>query len=145
MSTPPRSLARMLNELTHTDRFQFVDVLRMLQQVFVSHDTDDVESQFGVGLPSTTPAIGDVRARVAQPWFFARVLAFLGLAFVAVLVAYQATDNPLLVPALVFTGSFATPIAVAIFFSNVIFQPIYPCMRSCACSSGVASWVLCSR
>lgn len=116
MTKQPRPVASMLNEITHTDRFQFADVLKMFQRVFVRHAADDVEAQFGVGLPSTTPSIGAVQDRVAQPWFFTRVLVFLGLAFLAVLIAYRATANPLLVPAVVFTGSFAAPIAVAIFF-----------------------------
>ena len=116
MTKPQRSVASMLNEVTHTDRFQFADVLQMFQQVFTRHTADDVEEQFGVGLPSTTPSIGSVRDRVAHPWFFSRVLMFLGLAFLAVLIAYRVTGNLLLVPALVFTGSFAAPIAVAIFF-----------------------------
>jgi protease PrsW len=116
MTKQTRSVASMLNEITHTDRFQFADILKMFQRVFVRHTADDVEAQFGVGLPSTTPPIGAVRDRVAQPWFFSRVLLFFGLAFVAVLITYRATGVINLVPALVFTGSFAAPIAVAIFF-----------------------------
>jgi len=106
----------MLSEITHTDRFHLPDVLEMFQKVFVRHSAEDVESQFGVGLQSTTPPIATVQDRVAHPWFFTRVLAFFGLAFLAVLITYRAMGNPVLVPALVFTGSFATPIAVAIFF-----------------------------
>jgi RsiW-degrading membrane proteinase PrsW (M82 family) len=116
MTTPHRSVASTLSELTHTDPFRLADVLQMFQQVFMRHDADDVEAQFGVGLPSTTPSLGTVRDRVAHPWFFTRVLMFFGLAFVALLIAYRATGNLNLVPALVFTGSFATPIAMAIFF-----------------------------
>ena len=116
MTEPWSSPVGKLNEITHTDPFRFADVLQMFQRVFLTHGTDEVEAQFGVGLPATTPPLGSVHARVARPWFFTRALLFLGLAFVAVLVSYRATGNPVLVPALVFTGSFAAPIAVAIFF-----------------------------
>lgn len=116
MTKQPRSPVGTLNEITHTDPFRLTDVLQMFGRVFVRHDSDDVEAQFGVGLPATTPPLGSVHDRVARPWFFARVLLFLGLAFVAVLIAYRATGNTNLVPALIFTGSFAAPIAVAIFF-----------------------------
>lgn len=116
MPEPWRSAVDKLNEITHTDPFRLTDVLQMLQHVFLRHGTDDVEAQFGVGLPSTTPSIGTVHDRVARPWFFARALMFLGLSFVTVFLAYRLTGNPNLVPALVFTGSFAAPIAVAIFF-----------------------------
>jgi len=111
-----RSAVDKLNEVTHTDPFRLTDLLQMFSRVFYRHDTDDVELQFGVGLPGTTPQIGSVHDRVARPWFFTRVLLFLGLAFVAVLVTYRLTGNTNLVPALIFTGSFAAPIAVAIFF-----------------------------
>ena len=116
MTKQPRSVASTLNEITHTDRFRLTDVFQMFQRVFLRHGSDEVEAQFGVGLPSTTPPIGDVHDRVARPWFFSRVLLFFGLAFFAVLITYRATGAANLVPALVFTGSFAAPVAVAIFF-----------------------------
>jgi RsiW-degrading membrane proteinase PrsW (M82 family) len=105
-----------LNDITHTDPFRLTDVLQMFSRVLKPHRTDDVEAQFGVGLPSNIPPLATVQDRVARPWFFARVLLFLGMAFMAVLIAYRATGNSKLMPALVFTGSFAAPIAVAIFF-----------------------------
>lgn len=109
--------AGRLNEVTQTDPFRLADVLRMFQRVFVLHGTDEVESQFGVGLPATTPPLSSVHDRVARPWFFTRALLFLGLAFVALLMTYRGSgNNPLLVPAIVFTGSFAAPLAMAIFF-----------------------------
>lgn len=111
-----RSAVGKLNEITHTDPFRLTDVLQMFSRVLLWHDTNDVEAQFGVGLPATTPQIGTVNDRVARPWFFTRVLLFIGLAFAAVLVTYRATGNTNLVPALIFTGSFAAPIAVAVFF-----------------------------
>ena len=116
MTNPRRNVANTLNEITHTDPFRLTDVLQMFQRVCGRHGTDDVEAQFGVGLPSTTPPIAAVQDRVARPWFFSRVLLFFGLAFLVVLVTYRATGNPNLVPALVFTGSFAGPLAVAVFF-----------------------------
>ena len=116
MTEPWRSAVGKLNEITHTDPFRFTDLLQMFQQVFLWHGTDDVEAQFGVGLPATTPPLGSVTDRVARPWFFTRALLFLGLAFAVVAVTYRATGNLNLVPALVFTGSFAAPVAVAIFF-----------------------------
>jgi RsiW-degrading membrane proteinase PrsW (M82 family) len=116
MTKPQRSVASTLNTFTHTDRFQLADVLQIFQRVFIRHDVDEVEAQFGVGLPSTTPPIAAVEDRVARPWFFSRALLFFGLGFIAVLGTYRATGNPNLIPALVFMGSFAGPIAVAIFF-----------------------------
>ena len=116
MTEPWRSAVGKLNEITHTDPFRFTDLLQMFQQVFLWHGTDYVEAQFGVGLPATTPPLGSVTDRVARPWFFTRTLLFLGLAFAVVAVTYRATGNLKLVPALVFTGSFAAPVAVAIFF-----------------------------
>jgi protease PrsW len=116
MPRPHSPVTGPLNDLTHTDPFRLTDVVQMFQRVFMRHDAGDVEAQFGVGLPLTTPPIRAVQDRVARPWFFTRVLAFLGLAFLAVLIAYRSTDNPVLLPALIFTGSFAAPIAVAIFF-----------------------------
>lgn len=116
MTKQARSPVNALNEITHTDPFRLTDVLQMFSRVFRRHDNDDVEAQFGVGLPATTPPLNAVHDRVARPWFFARVLFFLGLAFVAVFIAYRATGNTILLPALIFTGSFAAPLAVAVFF-----------------------------
>jgi RsiW-degrading membrane proteinase PrsW (M82 family) len=116
MTKQSRSPVGTLNEITHTDPFRLTDVLQMFSRVFLRHDSEDVETQFGVGLPATTPPLGAVHDRVARPWFFARVLLFLGLAFVIVLITYRATGYPVLVPAIVLTGSFAAPLAVAIFF-----------------------------
>jgi len=115
MAKPWHAIGK-LNEVTLTDPFRLTDVFQMFSRVWLVHDSGAVEAQFGVGLPATTPPLGSIVDRVARPWFFARALLFLSLAFLGVLIVYRATGNIILVPALVFTGSFAAPIAVAIFF-----------------------------
>lgn len=110
------NVAGRLTKATNTDPFRLADITHMFGSVFKAHSSDELEEHFGVGLPNTTPTITQVRDRVPQPWFFTRALLFLGLGFVALYFAFREFSNPNLIPALIFTGSFAAPLASALFF-----------------------------
>lgn len=110
------NVAGRLTKATNTDPVRLADISRMFASVFKAHSSDELEEHFGVGLPTTTPEIAQVRDRVPQPWFFTRALLFLGLGFAALYFAYREFSNPNLIPALIFTGSFAAPLATALFF-----------------------------
>lgn len=110
------NVAGRLAKATNTDPFRLADISHMFAGVFKAHSGDELEEHFGVGLPTTTPKISEVRDRVPQPWFFTRALLFLGLGFTALYFAYREFSNPNLIPALIFTGSFAAPLATALFF-----------------------------
>lgn len=76
----------------------------------------DVEHAFTVGTQETTPVVGTIASNWPQPWLFVRFGAGAILVFIGLLVAVAQFNNPLLIPGLLFVGSFAVPFASLIFF-----------------------------
>ncbi|GAB3990803.1 hypothetical protein GCM10028807_18730 [Spirosoma daeguense] len=77
---------------------------------------EDIENAFTVGTRQTTPVVGTIASNWPQPWLFLRFGGSALLLFVALFVAVVQFDNKLLIPGLLFVGSFAVPFASLIFF-----------------------------
>ena len=80
------------------------------------HDDRELERVFSAGLSSTTPSVREIDVSGPRPWVYSRVLAFLGLAFGALWLGLSRFDTPILLPGTILLGTFAVPIAVAVFF-----------------------------
>lgn len=76
----------------------------------------DVESAFTVGTRQTTPVLGTIAANWPQPWLFLRFGGSAILIFLGLYVAVAQFQNIVLIPGLLFVGSFAVPFASLIFF-----------------------------
>ncbi|MBM4107113.1 MAG: PrsW family intramembrane metalloprotease [Phycisphaerae bacterium] len=110
------SVAGRIAKATHTEKVEYAEVHSLFSEIFRRHNADEAEAHFGVGLASTTPSIEEVRHRKPQPWFFGRILAFLGVAFIALGIAWEQFTNINVLPGMIVTGSFAAPLAMAVFF-----------------------------
>ncbi len=77
---------------------------------------EDIESAFTVGTRQTTPAVGTIASNWPQPWLFLRFGGSALLLFLGLFIAVTQFQNELLIPGLLFVGSFAIPIASLIFF-----------------------------
>jgi len=110
------SVAGRIAKATHTEKVEYAEVHSLFSEIFRRHNADEAEAHFGVGLASTTPSIEEVRHRKPQPWFFGRILVFLGVAFIALGIAWEQFTNINVLPGMIVTGSFAAPLAMAVFF-----------------------------
>lgn len=77
---------------------------------------EDIESAFTVGTRQTTPAVGTIASHWPQPWLFLRFGGSALVVFVGLFLAVTQFQNELLIPGLLFVGSFAVPFASLIFF-----------------------------
>lgn len=110
------SVSGRIAQATHTERVDFDNVQSLFSDLFRGHSADEAEAHFGVGLASTTPPLELIRDRKPRPWFFGRILLFLGIAFLALCLAWEQFENINVLPGLIITGSFAAPLAMAVFF-----------------------------
>ncbi|MBD2700222.1 PrsW family intramembrane metalloprotease [Spirosoma sp. BT702] len=77
---------------------------------------EDIENAFTVGTRATTPVVGTIASHWPQPWLFLRFGGSAILLFITLYVAVTQFRNELLIPGLLFVGSFAVPFASLIFF-----------------------------
>jgi len=107
--------------LTGTDRIDRAQVGGLFSQVFRRHHETEAEQVFTAGLSTTTPALAAIDATTPRPWVYSRLLLFFGVAFLALWLTWREYLNPNLIPGIILIGSFASPLATAIFFyeSNV--------------------------
>ena len=74
------SFTTRLNSIAGTEKLEGFSLKEMFSEVFKRRPAEEVEEYFLVGTPKTTPAIEYVQTGWPKPWFFARVLMFLGIA-----------------------------------------------------------------
>jgi RsiW-degrading membrane proteinase PrsW (M82 family) len=110
------SVAGRIAKATRTEKVEYAEVRSLFSEIFRRHDADEAEAHFGVGLARTTPSLEEIKGHRPRPWFFGRLLLFLGVAFVALSIAWEHFENINVLPGLIITGSFAAPLAMAVFF-----------------------------
>ena len=117
--TPGHIIARMsskVNVLTGTERVDAGDVGGLFSEVLKKHDEEELERVFAAGLRATTPAIADIPNSPPSPWVYSRVLVFFGVTFLVLYLTWREYENINLLPGLILIGSFAFPLAAALFF-----------------------------
>jgi RsiW-degrading membrane proteinase PrsW (M82 family) len=77
---------------------------------------EDIENAFTVGTRQTTPVVGTIASNWPQPWLFVRFGGSALLLFISLFLAVTQFQNELLIPGLLFVGSFAVPFGSLIFF-----------------------------
>ena len=110
------SFTTKLNSIAGTEKLEGFSLKEMFSEVFKRRPAEEVEEYFLVGTPKTTPAIEYVQTGWPKPWFFARVLMFLGIGYLALVFGLNEFQNLNLVPGLLFLGTFAAPLAVVVLF-----------------------------
>jgi protease PrsW len=101
------------------EKIEGFSISEMFSAIFKKRSDEEIEQYFGVGGPTTTPALLDVDTSWPRPWLFFKT-------FLAALLVYFCFDygwsefhNANLIPALITVGSFAIPFSILVFFFEV--------------------------
>lgn len=111
-----QSIGNQISSLASTDKLEGFSLRDFFSEVFKKRDASEVDDYFVVGTSRTTPSIEDVSTNWPKPWFFFRVLIFLGFVYLGFYFAFQQFGNPKLIPGLIMMGSLAAPLATVILF-----------------------------
>ena len=103
-----------IRELASTDQLEGFSLKEMFKEAFTKHGADAVEEYMMVGTSKTTPPLDLVETGWPKPWMFVRLLGILVAAFVVLAVMYHYTMNEKTVPAILFLGAFAVPLATLV-------------------------------
>lgn len=101
------------------EKLQGFSLKSLFSEVFGRHEKGAVENAFTVGVPSTTPDIGDVDVSWPRPWLFMRMLFASVALYLLFLFGWEKTANTNLLPGLILVGSFAIPISTLVFFFEI--------------------------
>jgi protease PrsW len=110
------SIGNQIANLASTEKLEGFSLREFFSEVLKKRESSEIDEYFVVGTPRTTPSIEDVSANWPKPWFFFRVLTFLGLIYLGFYLAFQQFANPKLIPGLIMMGSLAAPLATVILF-----------------------------
>ncbi len=109
-------LTGRLNQLASLQKLEGFSLRQMFSEVFKRRSSEEVEEYFVTGTSKTTPRIEDVKTGWPKPWFFMRVLLFLGLVYAGFYLAWQQFHNTNLLPGLMMMGSLVVPLATVFLF-----------------------------
>jgi protease PrsW len=123
------------------DKLEGFSLKEMFSEVFRKRTQDEVDDYFQVGTRLTTPEITDVPTGWPKPWFFGRMLLFVGLLYFVQYLAFQQFQNSLMLPGMMITGALAMPFATAILFFelNAPRNVSFPRVLTLLCAGGVLS------
>lgn len=130
-----------LDKHASLDKLEGFSLKEMFSEVFRKRTQDEMDDHFQVGSRLTTPEIADVPTGWPKPWFFGRMLLFVGALYFAQYVAFYQFQNTLMLPGMMITGALAMPFATAILFfelnapRNVTFSRVLTLL----CAGGVLS------
>jgi RsiW-degrading membrane proteinase PrsW (M82 family) len=111
-----QGLRGRIQSLASTEDLEGFSLKEMFSEVFKRRSPDDVEDYLLVGTSKTTPPLEMVETGWPKPWLFFRVLAALVIAYVALTLIYEWTNNTNCVPGMMFLGAFAIPLATLTLF-----------------------------
>jgi RsiW-degrading membrane proteinase PrsW (M82 family) len=111
-----QGLRGRIQSLASTEELEGFSLKQMFSEVFKRRSPDDVEDYLMVGTSKTTPPLEVVETGWPKPWLFFRVLAALLIAYIALTLIYEWTNNTNCVPGMMFLGAFAVPLATLTLF-----------------------------
>ncbi len=88
----------------------------LFSAIFEKKTDEDIEEEFITGTRRTTPALSAIQTSWPKPWAFFRLLIITVGVFIAFYYALIRFNNPILLPGLIFVGSFAIPFSCLVFF-----------------------------
>lgn len=107
-------------------------LMKFFSEAFKKHTEEEVEASIIVGTSTTTPDISEVDLSYPQPWLFFRLAIGSIILFYGFVFAYGQFSSANLLPGLIFTGSFAVPIATVFLFYEINIRrnvPLWQVMR----------------
>jgi len=131
-----------LDTFANLEKLEGFSLRAMFSEVFKRRRPAEVDDWFLVGSYCTTPALEEIQTDWPRPWFFARVFAFMALSYAGLQLAHTLFPDVInLLPGILFTGTFAVPLAMAFLFfelntpRNVSFHKVLMLI----CAGGVLS------
>lgn len=77
---------------------------------------EEVVKTLFVGTPSTTPSIEKITTEYPEPWICYRLTISTIIIFYGFVFLFNQNQNPNIIPAIIFSGSFAVPISTLVLF-----------------------------
>lgn len=114
-----RALADSLTDRMGLERIEGFSASKLLSETFRHHSEAEIEDLLTVGTHRTTPSLAEVQTDWPTPWMFMRSLLGALMIFGVFWLSWNAFRNPNLIPGLVITGAFATPVAAVLFFYEI--------------------------
>jgi RsiW-degrading membrane proteinase PrsW (M82 family) len=135
---------RRLQTLAGTEDLKGFSLREMFSQVFQRRTDEELDDYFIVGTYRTTPPIEEIEIGWPKPWFFGRVLLFVGAIYLAFSFATTTFGNVNLIPGLIMMGSIAVPLAtVFLFFElNLPRNVSLPRVLTLFCAGGITSVII---
>ena len=111
------TLQARIQKLASTEQLEGFSLRQMFSEVFKRRSEDEIEDYLLVGTSKTTPPIDGVQTGWPKPWLFFRVLAVLTITYIVfTYTLFHLRDAGNLIPAVMFVGAFAVPLATLTFF-----------------------------
>jgi protease PrsW len=112
-----QNIQAQIRKIASTDQLEGFSLSQTFSETFKHHDPRAEEEYAMVGSALTTPPIEMVDTNWPKPWMFFRTLMALAIAAVVLYGVFYFTgqDEMNLLPALVFMGAFAMPVAALVF------------------------------
>ena len=112
-------LSRVAKKVTDTagiEKIEHFSIKELLSETFKKRSQEEVEMHCMVGTIATTPSLKTIDAGWPKPWLFIRLFVFMIIVYMTLLYSYGEWQNIIIVPGLIFIGSFAMPLTVLMFF-----------------------------
>ena len=96
------------------------------------YSEEDVVNTLFVGTASTTPNINAITTQYPEPWLFLRLIIASVILFYGFVFLFNQSENPNLIPGIIFSGSFAIPISTLVLFFELNIRrnvPFWTVMR----------------
>lgn len=108
-----------LHRFTGLEKLENFKVSEIFSEVFRKKTAQDMEDQLLTGTSRHRPDLMDFDIRWAKPWLFTRFMFITLLLGIIMYVAFRWFNNPLMIPGVLFIGTFAMPLSVLIFFMEM--------------------------
>jgi RsiW-degrading membrane proteinase PrsW (M82 family) len=108
-----------LHRFTGLGKLENFKITEIFSEVFRRKSSQDMEDQLLTGTSRHRPDLMDFDIRWAKPWLFSRFLTVTILLGIVMYIAFKWFNNPLMLPGVLFIGTFAMPLSVLIFFMEM--------------------------
>lgn len=114
-----RTLIAGVGSIMGVDTLHSFKLHGFLKEIFKNHTTQDLIDFFAAGGSSSTPNLQELNISWTSPWIFSRILIFSTCLYFGFDWMFAEFENILLLPAILFTASFAFPVSILILFAEL--------------------------
>lgn len=108
-----------LHSMTGLEKLKDFKLADIFDQVFKKKSTKDMEDQLLMGTSRHQPELIDLEISWARPWLFSRFMLITVVLGFLMYIAMNIFNNRIMLPGVMFIGTFAMPLSVLIFFMEM--------------------------